>query len=1551
MAGILAALAAVVASWAASVAGEAAEEGSCKLDVAGKCEAPRTGSVAREGGSRLLPPCQEEYALEELVARAPEWCNSSLVPAEKRLPKKLQGLFWLKGLPLSDVAACFSTGTWDQETLTATLTVWRDFIWQDSLLTRTLVGTVYNAEFKYLIKFKDANLTDADIKPTGNLLFSPVVTTFAKVAEFPFIESPGGKPGDRWSRPSYFGIGDFKVLTNEYEAWRVLDGDSQPVPEQVEHMEKLLGRKLRGSKILRFSDECLAGDGVGSEPSPASARPAPVCKDGALLAVKGQPALGLRHLDLKESTPFAQLSDGHCMVEYSVVCEVGVVSVKVDSHCSPGAVPPGPSGGSAEHGWEVCASPGAELRLRQPVVDLTWDVEMPEQTHVDGCLEVMASGERPELATVRGDLASQAAALAGRKRAVGGCPTFRKPEDRPERGKDFAVGGHGPVFSSFVRNLQREQSRRARQWKRTPPGANLSFVESAKDAVGLTVHLTFMGVAAQQNRSIYFGTLAEANCGEPSPFVDGPVVYRYAEVAGAIADPQQRRIYATAATMQTDSCFQTTLPLFMSSGSPEHTQVRRLLDAAGFDRMHTAPLPDVASLQAPLWRRALGMTTPSEEEVGRLVLPLVMEGIWKKQPSKEEVEALLPYLKYGKTCILGKRGKSAGLLFSGRVEAMRKTAADFAKGSPTAKTMAELLAKEDYQKLRQLLEANAAGKAASDLLVENTVDALLFAGLLGTTDMAHKCVVSQHKDRHRIRLFRKDPTAYLHELMRMDSAVTSFTTATKDVQNWKLEGVDVELPHGTPVQMVLATANRDPAVFAEPEAFDPDRPDIMEMVSWNGKLRDVIGRNYSGAPRFCPGYHLSVKVASAVCGKLTEGLALWNEGPADEVLSGLVRILRPGPLKNRQGTVSYYDFDKKKHCVIDRFKVGASLGCYDRSELKLVKQKAVAKTLSEELETCPPFTIPLVNMLAHVAVRGYQAGSFEFLESIFVKATGSELMTPDWAGDFVVAAYAGVVHMSLRLYAARHADSVMVPERMGLVETFRVGHITAPNADIDHPHFMPIEWYIPQSIWDAAFLPGLNCFQGALRTMPWDDMLEDDDEVDGKNSWSTILANAHRHYARKKDWVLSFYLPYHGADGVGVWPRSEFDLAQLYLKADMWDDGLERAIAFGLIGAHRVKTADREFRGQRLPFVVELNSFSALEVRPKFGRYGADLYFDADCLPTLIVTPDGREVTRGDKDWQYWKFVWRSSLITVITLVDHLHLAHFRAANVLATASRKTLSPKHPMRRALTVFTFGTIFVNLNAMHTLIGPGHLLHRATPFKEFEALSDLVPTTLPLIEDQHKALLDDEEFAKLPKELQDAPYYADGRLLVKAMRRLVDKYFYIYRNEICNSNGKVTDEELIRFREELMAENTESHYASSLSRNVTCANMHLGMLAFLWTVTGWHRHVGTVGDYYADPELASFSWRDGEAHSRPKQHMLMSVVAAFTGTEQPKLAEDYSHVFRGIDHEEEAVKVWDDFRKELKLVHDEIAKRNEKRMQTWGFKNIHADPNVVECSVAV
>merc|ERR1719487_3196692 len=108
----------------------------------------------------------------------------------------------------------------------------------------------------------------------------------------------------------------------------------------------------------------------------------------------------------------------------------------------------------------------------------------------------------------------------------------------------------------------------------------------------------------------------------------------------------------------------------------------------------------------------------------------------------------------------------------------------------------------------------------------------------------------------------------------------------------------------------------------------------------------------------------------------------------------------------------------------------------------------------------------------------------------------------------------------------------------------------------------------------------------------------------------------------------------------------------------------------------------------------------------------------------MIRTPTGDEIWRSkapSATWQYWKFVWRSSIFLYVTLVDHLWMTHYSAGNALAAASREGLPPAHPLRRLLTMSTFGSIQVNSGAIHQLIGSDHLLHRSTPFHDFHEIA--------------------------------------------------------------------------------------------------------------------------------------------------------------------------------------------------------------------------------------
>lgn len=560
---------------------------------------------------------------------------------------------------------------------------------------------------------------------------------------------------------------------------------------------------------------------------------------------------------------------------------------------------------------------------------------------------------------------------------------------------------------------------------------------------------------------------------------------------------------------------------------------------------------------------------------------------------------------------------------------------------------------------------------------------------------------------------------------------------------------------------------------------------------------------------------------------------------------------------------------------------GVALGYFFGHKRLKVHLSNIPVTLDEEHKYCPPFVPAVASMMANAAVRGYQTVAMRTL------GQGELMFSPQWAGSYMTTFYLSTVHMFVQWYRWRHADSVPIPTKMGDTTSFEIGHLVTPDTDIDDTLYLVPEKYVPRFIWNSLFLPVFNCYVTSIRRFEFRDELNES----GKNSWETLLPRGK--YKRKKDWVMTFYQPYHMLGGLPVYPPTENDFASMFWKHDTWDDALEKAIAFDLIGVHRVHPTDREFAGEKMAFVLPMNEMAKVDIRPNFGRYGADMYFNAEGMPVVIETPDGRQVQRGDKDWAYWKFVWRSTLLNSITLVDHLHLSHFRAGNILARTSRKTLPPEHHLRRFFSVFTFSTIYINHHAMHTLIGSDHALHRSTPFKEFSSLSTLVPQQMPSLKVWHQRMLNDSIYQALPAKIRAAPYYSDGKLLAVAVKNLMHSFLDVYREESCNKDGILIDAAAMQFRNALIAADIEAGYKESVQGDIRCSVLREELLSFLWTVTGWHRHVGRVGDYYNDPDLVGFSW------------------------------------------------------KELSNISSIIKKRNDKRT----VKNSHSDPDEVEISIAV
>lgn len=120
---------------------------------------------------------------------------------------------------------------------------------------------------------------------------------------------------------------------------------------------------------------------------------------------------------------------------------------------------------------------------------------------------------------------------------------------------------------------------------------------------------------------------------------------------------------------------------------------------------------------------------------------------------------------------------------------------------------------------------------------------VIAAGFITTMNLLGNglAILLDHPDH--LRRLREQPElapAYVVEMLRYDSPVQ--VLARRIAQETTLGGIKLA-PH-TSVAVLVGAANRDPAEFADPGVFDPDRPENHSL-------------SFSSGPHFCLGSHLA----------------------------------------------------------------------------------------------------------------------------------------------------------------------------------------------------------------------------------------------------------------------------------------------------------------------------------------------------------------------------------------------------------------------------------------------------------------------------------------------------------------------------------------------------------------------------------------------------------------------------------------------------------------------------------------------------------------------
>ncbi|WP_435173781.1 cytochrome P450 [Actinacidiphila sp. bgisy145] len=142
--------------------------------------------------------------------------------------------------------------------------------------------------------------------------------------------------------------------------------------------------------------------------------------------------------------------------------------------------------------------------------------------------------------------------------------------------------------------------------------------------------------------------------------------------------------------------------------------------------------------------------------------------------------------------------------------------------------------------LSQLVTAQEDGTGLTDKELKSTAGLVLAAGFETTVNLLGNGIALLSADRDQLALLRERPDAWgnaVNEILRYDPPV--LLTGRMTVRPTTIAGTAV--PAGRLVSVVLAGANRDPEVFADPHTFDVTRENARDHLSFGAGRHYCLG--------------------------------------------------------------------------------------------------------------------------------------------------------------------------------------------------------------------------------------------------------------------------------------------------------------------------------------------------------------------------------------------------------------------------------------------------------------------------------------------------------------------------------------------------------------------------------------------------------------------------------------------------------------------------------------------------------------------------------------
>jgi cytochrome P450 len=186
-----------------------------------------------------------------------------------------------------------------------------------------------------------------------------------------------------------------------------------------------------------------------------------------------------------------------------------------------------------------------------------------------------------------------------------------------------------------------------------------------------------------------------------------------------------------------------------------------------------------------------------------------------------------------------------------------------------------------------LAEAARSGELTTGEVISNAA-VQLFGGIETTEGMICNAMLHLLSDPAQLGLVRADPSllpAAVEESLRLEPAAAVVDRyATRDAS---IGGADIG--RGDPVTVSLAGANRDPAVFPEPDRYDIRRPNAARHLA------------FARGPHFCLGAHLARLEATTAVAALLGGLPGLRLDPGQPPAPHGLIFRKPAALPARWG--------------------------------------------------------------------------------------------------------------------------------------------------------------------------------------------------------------------------------------------------------------------------------------------------------------------------------------------------------------------------------------------------------------------------------------------------------------------------------------------------------------------------------------------------------------------------------------------------------------------------------------------------------------------------